>query len=37
MYFRNPLPMRDLNFNPGIGLMRPIIYKNKYIGRVPLF
>lgn len=27
------LPMRDLNFNPGIGLGRLIIHKNKYIGK----
>lgn len=31
--FQKSMPMRDLNFNPGIGLMRPIIYKNKYIGK----
>ena len=27
------LPMRDLNFNPGIGVGRLIIHKNKYIGK----
>ena len=27
------LPMRDLNFNPGIGLGHLIIHENKYIGR----
>jgi len=27
------LPMRDMNFNPGIGIGHLIIHKNKYIGR----
>ena len=27
------LPMRDMNFNPGIGLGRLIIHKNRYIGK----
>jgi len=27
------MPMRDLNFNPGIGLGHIIVYKNKYMGR----
>jgi phospholipase A1 len=27
------MPMRDLNFNPGIGLGHLIIYQNKYIGK----
>lgn len=31
--FQASLPMRDLNFNPGIGLGRLIIRKNKYIGK----
>ncbi|MDR0573568.1 MAG: phospholipase A [Tannerella sp.] len=30
------LPVRDLNFNPGIGLGRLIIRENKYIGRAML-
>ncbi len=30
--FRESLPMRDLNFNPGIGLGHLIIRHNKYIG-----
>lgn len=30
------LPMRDLNFNPGIGLGHLIVYHNKYIGRAIL-
>ncbi|MCC8143615.1 MAG: phospholipase A [Tannerellaceae bacterium] len=31
--FQNSLPMRDINFNPGIGLGHLIVYKNKYVGR----
>lgn len=31
--FQKSLPMKDLNFNPGIGLGHLIIYKNKYIGK----
>lgn len=31
--FQNSLPMRDLNFNPGIGLGHLIIHHNKYIGK----
>ena len=31
--FHASLPMRDLNFNPGIGLGHLIIRKNKYIGK----
>lgn len=31
--FQKSLPMRDLNFNPGIGLGHLIVYKNKYIGK----
>ena len=27
------MPMRDMNFNPGIGLGHLIVYKNKYVGR----
>ena len=27
------MPMRDMNFNPGIGIGHLIIHKNKYIGR----
>ena len=27
------LPMRDMNFNPGVGLGRLIIHKNRYIGK----
>lgn len=31
--FQESLPMRDLNFNPGIGLGHLIIRENKYIGK----
>jgi phospholipase A1 len=30
------MPMRDLNFNPGIGLGHLIIHKNRYIGKAML-
>lgn len=32
----NSLPMTDLNFNPGIGLTKPLFSKNRYIGKVTL-
>ena len=28
----NSMPMTDLNFNPGIGLAKPLFVKNRYIG-----
>ena len=28
------LPMTDLNFNPGIGLCKPLFVKNRYIGKL---
>ncbi|MDH6304252.1 phospholipase A1 [Parabacteroides sp. PF5-5] len=31
--FENSLPIRELNFNPGLGLGHLIIYKNRYIGK----
>ena len=34
--FRNSLPFRDLNFNPGIGLSRFIIIKNRLVGKATL-
>lgn len=34
--FQESLPMRDLNFNPGIGLGHLIIHHNKYIGKAYL-
>ena len=30
------LPMTDLNFNPGIGLTKPLFVKNRYIGKLSL-
>lgn len=30
----NSLPMTDLNFNPGIGLTKPLFVKNRYIGKL---
>ena len=29
----NSLPMTDLNFNPGIGLAKPIFVRNRFIGK----
>lgn len=29
-------PMTDLNFNPGIGLTKPLFVKNRYLGKVSL-
>lgn len=34
--FENSMPMRDLNFNPGIGLSKPLFSKDRYIGKVTL-
>lgn len=34
--FQKSFPMRDLNFNPGIGFAHLIIHKNKYIGKAYL-
>ena len=34
--FRNSLPFHDLNFNPGIGLSKYIILKNKLVGKATL-
>ncbi len=28
------MPMTDLNFNPGIGITKPLFVKNRYIGKV---
>lgn len=30
----NSMPMTDLNFNPGIGLTKPLFAKNRYIGKL---
>lgn len=32
--FQNSMPMRDLNFNPGIGLAKPFFVKNRFIGQL---
>ena len=32
----NSMPMTDLNFNPGIGLTKPIFVKNRSVGKVSL-
>lgn len=34
--FQNSMPMRDLNFNPGIGLTKPFFSKDRYIGKLSL-
>lgn len=31
---QNSMPMTDLNFNPGIGITKPLFVKNRYIGKV---
>lgn len=30
----NSMPMTDLNFNPGIGITKPLFVKNRYIGKM---
>ncbi len=30
----NSMPMTDLNFNPGVGLAKPLFVKNRFIGKV---
>ena len=32
----NSMPMTDLNFNPGIGLAKPLFFRGRYIGKVSL-
>lgn len=32
----NSMPMTDLNFNPGIGLCKPLFSNNRYIGKLTL-
>ncbi|MDE7159689.1 MAG: phospholipase A [Muribaculaceae bacterium] len=34
--FQNSMPMRDLNFNPGIGLSKPFFSKGRYVGKMTL-
>ena len=33
---QNSMPMTDLNFNPGIGLAKPLFVKNRFIGKLQL-
>lgn len=34
--FQESLPMRDLNFNPAIGVSKPLFNKGRYIGKLTL-
>lgn len=34
--FQESLPMRDLNFNPGIGWTKPFFNKDRYVGKLTL-
>ncbi len=34
--FERSMPMRDLNFNPGIGLSKPFFNKGRYLGKMTL-
>lgn len=34
--FENSLPMRDMNFNPGIGWTKPFYSRGKYVGKMSL-
>lgn len=34
--FQKSMPMRDLNFNPGIGISKPLFSKDRYVGKVTL-
>lgn len=34
--FEKSMPMRDMNFNPGIGVTKPLFDRNRYIGKVTL-
>ena len=33
---QNSMPMTDLNFNPGIGLAKPVFIKDRFIGKLTL-
>jgi len=33
---QNSMPMTDLNFNPGVGLTKPLFIKNRFIGKLSL-
>lgn len=34
--FQESLPMRDINFNPGIGWSKPFFSKDRYLGKITL-
>lgn len=34
--FENSLPMRDMNFNPGLGWCKPFFSKGRYLGKMTL-
>ena len=34
--FEDSMPMTDLNFNPGIGLTKPLFVKGRFVGKVSL-
>lgn len=34
--FQNSMPMRDMNFNPGIGWTKPFFSKDRFIGKMTL-
>ncbi|MCM1290566.1 MAG: phospholipase A [Prevotella sp.] len=34
--FENSMPMRDMNFNPGIGITKPFFNKGRYVGKMTL-
>lgn len=31
--FKRSMPMRDINFNPGIGIAKPLFSKDRYVGK----
>lgn len=33
---QNSMPMTDLNFNPGIGLTKPLFVRNRFVGKINL-
>lgn len=34
--FQESMPMRDLNFNPGLGWSKPFFSKNRYVGKLTM-
>lgn len=34
--FQESFPFRDINFNPTIGIGRPLVYENRYLGEINL-